>query len=51
MFKAGYTTKGSEGRGYGLYIVKKLLDKYKGSIFITSNDNSVITTVHLPIKE
>lgn len=31
IFKMGYTTKG-EGRGYGLYNVKKIIDKHKGKI-------------------
>lgn len=31
IFKIGYSTKG-EGRGYGLYNVKKIVDKYKGKI-------------------
>ncbi len=32
LFTAGYTTKESEARGYGLYLVKKLVDKYEGRI-------------------
>jgi len=42
IFEAGYTTKGSEGRGYGLYLVKKLVDKYKGYIEIISEKKTTI---------
>ncbi|MEN8077685.1 GHKL domain-containing protein [Clostridioides difficile] len=38
MFKMGYTTKG-EGRGYGLYNVKKIVDKHKGKILIDLNND------------
>ena len=31
IFKMGYSTKG-EGRGYGLYNVKNIVDKYRGKI-------------------
>jgi len=34
IFTPGFTTKGSEARGYGLYLVKKLLDRYAGDIEI-----------------
>lgn len=36
IFKEGYTTKNSKARGYGLYIVKSLVDQYKGEIEIKS---------------
>ncbi|MBC7074944.1 MAG: GHKL domain-containing protein [Syntrophomonadaceae bacterium] len=32
LFKPGYTNKNSAARGFGLYLVKKLVDKYGGSI-------------------
>ena len=32
IFAAGYTTKGAETRGFGLYLVKKIVDKYEGFI-------------------
>lgn len=38
IFKMGYTTKG-EGRGYGLYNVKSIVDKYKGKIQISLDDD------------
>ena len=38
IFKMGYSTKG-EGRGYGLYNVKNIVDKYKGKIQISLDDD------------
>lgn len=40
IFKMGYTTKG-EGRGYGLYNVKKIVDKHKGKIQISLEEDIV----------
>lgn len=40
IFKSGYSTKG-EGRGYGLYNVKNIVDKYKGKIQILLDDDIV----------
>lgn len=37
IFKEGYTTKGSKSRGYGLQIVKTLVEQYKGEIEIKSD--------------
>ena len=34
IFKIGYTTKG-EGRGYGLYNIKEIVEKNKGKIRIS----------------
>lgn len=42
IFEAGYTTKGSEGRGYGLYIVKKLANKYQSKIEIINKRKTTI---------
>lgn len=42
IFTAGYTTKGSEGRGYGLYIVNKLVQKYHGEIEIISKPKTTV---------
>lgn len=44
VFKMGYTTKG-EGRGYGLYNVKKIVEKYKGKIQISLEDDIVNMTI------
>lgn len=47
IFKPGYTTKKSDGRGYGLYVVKKLVDSYGGTIKVIS-DRRTTFTVYLP---
>jgi len=47
IFAAGYTTRGSVSRGYGLYLVKKLVDQYNGHIDITSKERTV-TILKLP---
>lgn len=43
FFKKGISTKG-KGRGYGLYNVKKIVEKYKGEIF-TKLENGILTIV------
>ena len=40
IFKMGYSTKG-EGRGYGLYNVKNIVDKYRGKIQISLDDDII----------
>lgn len=40
IFKMGYSTKG-EGRGYGLYNVKSLVDKYRGKIQMSLDDDII----------
>jgi signal transduction histidine kinase len=37
IFTDGFTTKEGTGRGHGLFIVKKLLDKYGGSIDVEAS--------------
>jgi hypothetical protein len=39
IFEPGYSTKG-EGRGFGLYIVKTLLEEYDGKIDVESKEGS-----------
>lgn len=38
IFKIGYSTKG-EGRGYGLYNVKNIVDKYRGKIQLSLEED------------
>lgn len=40
IFKIGYSTKG-EGRGYGLYNVKQIVEKHKGKIQISLDEDIV----------
>lgn len=42
IFESGITTKGSDSRGYGLYIVNKLVNKYHGSIEIVTRPKTTI---------
>ncbi len=49
IYNPGYSTKGSpEERGYGLSIVKELVDKVGGSIFIESKKNSTLFKLEIP---
>ncbi|MEG6615969.1 GHKL domain-containing protein [Peptococcaceae bacterium 1198_IL3148] len=50
IFKAGYTTKGSEARGYGLYLVNKLVNKYHGKIEVYSSHKTTFI-ISIPDKE
>ncbi len=43
IYEPGYTTKGSLGRGYGLFLVKQLLEQYGGNIEITCNRKTHVT--------
>lgn len=43
LFKKGISTKG-KGRGYGLYNVKKIVEKYKGEVF-TKLENEILTII------
>lgn len=45
LFEPGYTTKESVGRGYGLFLIKNLLDKYKGNIEVYSTDKTVFKII------
>jgi len=49
VFEAGYTTKGSEARGYGLFLVEKLVKQYKGTISLYTRPRTVFI-VSLPKK-
>ncbi|WHH56955.1 ATP-binding protein [Petroclostridium sp. X23] len=50
IFKLGYSTKDVEIRGYGLYIVKKLVDKYHGRIELVTGKKTTFS-IYLPYKE
>ncbi|PAB59919.1 sensor histidine kinase [Anaeromicrobium sediminis] len=51
MFKKGYSTKGekSSGRGYGLYIVKELVENNGGVIEVTSNEHETQFKMKFPL--
>jgi len=50
IFEAGFTSKESVGRGYGLYIVRKLVKRYGGEIEVVSNKRTAII-VKIPGEE
>lgn len=41
LFEQGFSTKANAGRGYGLYIVKELLEGYGGSIEVNTLNNRI----------
>lgn len=47
IYEPGYTTSGSEARGFGLYLVKKLVDKHRGTITLVSEPRTTFI-VSLP---
>jgi sensor histidine kinase regulating citrate/malate metabolism len=47
LFTPGYTTKGSEGRGYGLYIVQRLAASCSGHVEVITQPRTTFI-VHLP---
>ncbi|CAM2790310.1 sensor histidine kinase [Hathewaya histolytica] len=52
IFDKGFSTKNGEGRGYGLSIVKQLVEKNRGKIDVESYEGvGTIFTVFLPIKK
>ncbi len=48
VFEEGFTTKKDNNRGYGLYIVRQILKKYKSSIFVESNEDVTEFTIIIP---
>lgn len=47
IFNAGYSTKGGENRGYGLYNVKKIVDSYDGRIQLSFENNFTVFSIKL----
>ncbi|MFW5647522.1 MAG: sensor histidine kinase [Candidatus Alkaliphilus sp. MAG34] len=49
IFEKGFTTKGDEGEGFGLYNVKGIVKKYSGKIYVKSDVcMGTSFSVHLP---
>jgi signal transduction histidine kinase len=52
IFEPFFTTKAiGEGSGLGLDIVKKIIDKHHGKIFVASHPGQTCFTVELPIEQ
>ncbi len=51
IFEAGFTTKNNSDKnhGYGLNIVKELIENYNGNIFVESSEAKTKFTIILPI--
>lgn len=50
IFEAGYSTKSSLSKGYGLYLVKRIVDHYEGDITVLSGKKTAIE-IKIPEKE
>lgn len=50
LFEQGFSTKANAGRGYGLYIVKELLEGYGGKIEVNTSEDSIIFTLEVGDK-
>ena len=48
IFQPGYTTKGGDGSGYGLHIVRSLAEKNGGKVWLESGESETTFTVYLP---
>jgi signal transduction histidine kinase len=48
IFESGYTTKTGDQSGWGLYLTKKIVEKYKGEVEVVSK-NKTTFIVYLPI--
>lgn len=53
IFQSGFTTKENDDKnhGFGLSIVKELIEKYSGKILLKSNDISTEFKIILPIRQ
>ncbi|GAA0756287.1 sensor histidine kinase [Clostridium sartagoforme] len=52
IFEQGFSTKENKYRenGFGLYIVKELIDKYNGNIYVKSNEDLTEFIINLPLN-
>ena len=48
IFEEGFSTKDGDNRGYGLYLVKNILDKYDYHIFASSDEFLTEFTILIP---
>ncbi|MDR3597402.1 Spo0B domain-containing protein [Clostridium sp.] len=50
IFKTGFTTKGNNGDGMGLAIVKEIVENFSGTVAVTSNDQRTSFEIVIPKK-
>ncbi|TCO74377.1 sensor histidine kinase [Marinisporobacter balticus] len=51
IFEKGYSTKEGENHGYGLHIVKQIIERNKGKIMVESYEEvGTLFTIFLPVK-
>lgn len=50
IYDAGYSTKHKDTRGFGVYIVKKIMDKYNSTIQLNSDEKLTRFTLFIPRK-
>ncbi|MTI71419.1 MAG: GHKL domain-containing protein [Firmicutes bacterium] len=50
LFNPGFTTKGTNDRGYGLYLIKKIVKQYGGTIEVSSNKKTTFK-VKISLKD
>lgn len=48
IFDRGYSTKQGEHQGLGLFIVRQLVEKYRGHVEVDNQDGMVVFTIYLP---
>ncbi|SHE40656.1 sensor histidine kinase [Clostridium fallax] len=51
IFEQGFSTKGNNGDGMGLTIVKDLIHKYRGEIYVDSSDDRTSFDIKIPKKQ
>jgi len=51
IFKEGFTTKGDNGDGMGLAIVKEIIETFHGTVFVTSTEQRTSFEITLPKKD
>lgn len=50
IFNKGFSTKGDNGNGLGLFIIKRLVDKYGGDLKLVVDENGNNFIVSIPEK-
>ena len=52
IWQKGFTTKGHNGEGLGLYVIEKLVDKNRGRILFNSDEqNGTVFQIMLPLSQ